>query len=548
MLCAGQHAQDEPDGAIGIRPDSDSDSEGREAAAFGQTPRGAHALGPVVFAQLQAKSSAAGSDLQDGTATDADGDPPAVVDDDGSAAGSDDSSESEKEGPGLSPRVFAPIANNKSIHYWKRLGKVGHPLVFARVPGRKQRVRVVTARRAMWECAAMTFHPDVLVQKWNSLSRDLQNQQARALQVVFQFWGSAVFEVPRGDATTFKDPPPEMFEPMDFNRFRQQYEKLRDSFLPDLLQGEGAQLWVVERALIQIHGRVAPVSIENVAFCNESSLEKVWNGADFSIMFGRASAVGRQVWVSLRTPIAKIADRSAECIVGTVVGFEKYMPEPALYKLLMSRSYREEVSPAGLWGVLRMEHRLVMAGQTTEQLAESVGSYLTQRVKTQQGTHRALAHSIGGTRLQCFGIRGDRDDVGFVERCLNIYFRGKPWHFILERKAKERQAHMHMLGPSMALHNHRLKVVVARRFSWLTGPLRDVAASCGRRNLITPGQDHASLSTPRAGLVLKESKGSIEMLAKLAQASDALEPARMDERLRGGFGSVSAEGSAGHLG
>ena len=107
---------------------------------------------------------------------------------------------------------------------------------------------------------------------------------------------------------------------------------------------------------------------------------------------------------------------------------------------------------------------------------------------------------------------------------------------------------MHMLGPSMALHNHRLKVVVARRFSWLTGPLRDVAANCGRRNLSAPGQDHTSLTTPRAGLVLQESKKSIEMLAKLAQASAAMEPANMDERLRGGFGSFSAGGSVEHLG
>ena len=375
---------------------------------------------------------------------------------------------------------------------------------------------------------------------------DLQQQQARALQVVYEFWGGAVFEIPRSEATTFKDPPPEMFEPMDFDRFRRQYVSLRDNFLPDLLRGEGAQLWVVERVLVQIHSRVAPVCVENVALCDESSIDKAWKGPDLSISFGSASAVGRKVWVALRTPIAKIADRSGECIVGTVVGFDKYMPEPALYKLLMTRSYIEEVSPAGLWGVFRMEHRLVMAGQSTEQLAEAVASMLTQRVKTQQGNHRSLAHSIGGTRLQCFGIRGDRDDVGFVERCLNIYFRGKPWHFLLERKAKERQANQHMLGPSMALHNHRLKVVVARRFSWLPGPLRDIVANCGRRHLSTPGQSHMSLTTPKAGLVLQQSKGSIEMLAKLAQASAALEPARMDERLRGGFGRFSAEGSVGH--
>ena len=115
MACVGDS------GGIGPSPTSnDDDNESFEAAASGQIPRGAHSLGPVVFAQLQAKSSAAGSDFGDdvGTATGAD--------DGGSAAGSDDGSESEMEGPGeqFSPnfKVFAPPLQSKSAHHWKRFG------------------------------------------------------------------------------------------------------------------------------------------------------------------------------------------------------------------------------------------------------------------------------------------------------------------------------------------------------------------------------------------------------------------------------------------
>ena len=118
----------------------------------------------------------------------------------------------------------------------------------------------------MWECAAMTFHPDILVQKWASLPKDQQEKQAKALRVVYDFWALAVFEVPRNLATNFKDPPPEMFEPLPFDRFKLQYVNLRDSFLPDLLRDQGAQLWVVERILVRIKSRTAPVRIENVEF------------------------------------------------------------------------------------------------------------------------------------------------------------------------------------------------------------------------------------------------------------------------------------------
>ena len=501
--------------------------------------RGAHAVGQAVAAEVCALpavevESAIGSD--------------------GSAAGSDVESDGGlgtqgvMSDSGVSPDVFSPPNDAKSIYHWKRLGKRGHPLVHARVPTASRVARKPSARRVMWECAALTFHPDALVEKWGPLSNEVKCEQTEALRVLYDFWAPTLFQVHSSRAPSFKDPPPEMLEHIDFSTFKNQYIQLRDHFVPEVLQDAGsAQCWVVERVLVRIGSRDVPVRIDGVAFVEEAPVEKLWGGSDMSLAFGSKSAVGRKVHVSLGVPIAKIQDRSKHCFVGEVVGFEKHMPETALYKLLMTRSYKRDVRPARVWHVLRLYHRLVMAGASTEALAELVGSLLTQRVQAQIGNHRALKHVVGAVMLRCFGVRGDPGDVGFIRRSLNIYFRGKSWHFVLRQSEKVKRArlHPHMLGPSFALHNHRLKVATTRKFSWLSGTLSEVADNCGRHNLRLPGQDHSDLSTPYAGSMLQRSVGAVEMLAKLAQASTAFEPAYLDPRLSGGFGVPRSAGGSG---
>ena len=471
---------------------------------------------------------------------------------DASAAGSDVESESgagaagEIKASGVSPDVLSPPNDAKSIRHWRRLASRGHALSRARVPTAARVVWKKSTRRRMWECAALTFHPDVLSEPWDHLSDEQKREQSEALRIVYDFWAPSLFQARSPESLSFKNPPPEMFEDIDFAAFEGQYTLLR-AIVPELLKDtEGAQCWVVERVLVRIGSRVLPVRVESVAFEQDSLVGTMWGGEDMSIAFGSSSAVGRMVYVSLGGPIAKIQDRSKHCFLGEVVGFEKHVPEKALYKLLMSRDYEREVRPAGVWHVLRLYHRLVMAGQSTEALAELVGSLLTQRVQAQIGRHRALKHVIGAVMLRCFGIRGDTSDVGFLKRSLNIYFRGKPWHFVTRREEQVRRArlHPHMLGPSMALHRHRLKAGAKRKFSWLEGNLSEVAGACARKSLKLQGQNRTDLSTPYAGLALQSSGSSVEMHAKLSQACDAFEPARIDARLLGGLGApCSAVGS-----
>ena len=459
-----------------------------------------------------------------------------------SAVGSDEVDECDEDAEcehdsRVDKTCFAPPLDSTSIRHWRRLAQIGHPLIRAQVSA-PHVTRFPSVRRMMWECAAMTFHPDILVERWSTQSVGEQRRQLEALHFLYVFWSRSLFHIPAHEATAFKRPPIEMFQELTFEEFVDQYVRLRDDVLTRVLQeADCAQAWKVERVLVRIGGRVVRICLESVEFVETSSLDILWGG-DRSLAFGSDSCVGQKVYVALKGAIAKIIDRSAFCAMGIVVGFEKHILETQLYKKLMSLAY-QRVRESRIWHVLRMYHRLVMAGASTEALAESVGSMLSLRVRTQNGKHRALSCTIASTRLRCFGIYGDPKDVGFISRSLDIYFRGKPWHFnVSDRHRADKSLKFScVLGPSVALHNHRVELMSQRRhFSWLSGPLSDAVRDCGRVDL-SIGQDHSNLTTPKAGLTLRECPNSIEMFAKLAKASAAFQPRAVDVRVIGGFGT-----------
>ena len=103
------------------------------------------------------------------------------------------------------------------------------------------------------------------------------------------------------------------------------------------------------------------------------------------------------------------------------------LDEAALYALIMRQPY-STVHSAGIWHVLRLYHRLVMAGASTEQLAEGVGSMLTQQARGTGGCPPPLADTLNAVRLRSMGML-EGDSMSFIRRGLDVYFRKKPWHF-----------------------------------------------------------------------------------------------------------------------
>ena len=101
-----------------------------------------------------------------------------------------------------------------------------------------------------------------------------------------------------------------------------------------------------------------------------------------------------------------------------------------LYKLLMTRSYGQS---RHLWHVLRLYHRLIMAGSSSEALAEAVGSMLTRATRV-PGHHCGLGDLLDGVRLRAAGVGSADCNADFIRRCLNIRLFGEPWHFHLSRQ------------------------------------------------------------------------------------------------------------------
>ena len=159
-----------------------------------------------------------------------------------------------------------------------------------------------------------------------------------------------------------EDPPAELFARISAKDFLDQYVELRGMFIAGLLGGiEGQACWHVESVTVRLAtGAISKVPVHTVSLVG--GVSAAW-GVDKSLQLGLPSMIGKTVVVKLSG------------LQAVVVDFSKRMPEDRLYKLLMTQPYS---SCRHIWHVLRLYHRLVMAGATSEALAESVGSMLTR--------------------------------------------------------------------------------------------------------------------------------------------------------------------------
>ena len=107
-----------------------------------------------------------------------------------------------------------------------------------------------------------------------------------------------------------------------------------------------------------------------------------------------------------------------------------------------------EVSERRVWHVLRVYHRLVMAGCATEALAESVCSTLTIQTRACVGRPPKLGDVITAVRLRLAGVNGGGQDYNFLRRTMDIYFRGRPWHVCVGKRALELRAQRRSDAPT----------------------------------------------------------------------------------------------------
>ena len=130
----------------------------------------------------------------------------------------------------------------------------------------------------------------------------------------------------------------------------------------------------------------------------DNRAENLWGGVDTSLESGSPASFGKSVLIQPAVHGTHGATAAAsrptvggrqqvkavapDPIEGVVTGFDKRIREFMLFKLLMTQDYLH-VKTSDVWHVLRLYHRLYMAGVTTEAMAESVGSLLTQRTSGQ---------------------------------------------------------------------------------------------------------------------------------------------------------------------
>ena len=462
---------------------------------------------------------------------------------DSSVSGPD--SDSGEDGSGHAVCVASPSPFHQHPHFWQRLGsnvtasphrlhicKQGHR---AKVPP-----AVSSARRQFWEHASRAFLPDVLVRPWQDEAKGTQSDQLASLHCVFQHLADMIFGLRPCDVENYKDPPLELFVSLTWDDFREQYIRLRSQVVPRLLRcPTSSQCWRVHLVIVEFSAvRCMRLPVAWVRF-KQQSLE--W-GEDFSLAFGCASAVGKDVVVAMG---GRWRDKITRVEAGKIIGFDRSMPEPSLYKLLMTQSYKE-VQDFQIWHVLRLYHRLVMAGATTEALAECVGSMLTGATRS-RGQRGALADTLNGVRLRCFGISGGLANRDFLRRCLDIYFRGSPWHFELaaDGRRKRNARHPNLMGPSIAVHRHRLALQASIKFPWSGGDLRALLSECGRRQLRAEHHVFATdvASTARAGFALAKLPRLADQRSAWASAAASAQPATFDqtvwERVGAGPGSAT---------
>ena len=419
------------------------------------------------------------------------------------------------------------------VHVCESLGRfwlhrpVGHG---AAVLARPRHCR--SRRRRLWEAASVCFHPSVLSR---SVRGELPVEFLHCLRFIFQYYHGLLFSTRPVDTPKYLDPPPELFERISINDFCSQYIRLRAQFVPHLLQDVRAAecFRVVGIELFTDGGMPIQVSPSDVMLEADPTCPTDVD-ADMSVSLGRDSAVGCLVKITnKRHPLAGA--------VAKIARFHKAVVEDKFYQLLMTASY-EDVRKHTVWHVLRAYHRLMMAGGTTEALAESVCSSLTLQTRGGWGRKPVLGDILNAVRLRCFGVHGDGQDMNFIARSLDIFFRGKPWHFVVNKRTEQQRTAAHVLHTrwvSPAVERYRRSIRVGSQFSWLASTLREVAMHSARRDISividgASGTEEARaelVRNPKAGLILRGLHSSAEVHEALLTMIRAAEPHRFDERV-----------------
>ena len=113
--------------------------------------------------------------------------------------------------------------------------------------------------------------------------------------------------------------------------------------------------------------------------------------------------------------------------IGILKCFMGHVDELQLYKYLMTIPY-ETVRQVGCWRVLRVLHRLIMAGLvTTEALAEMACSFCSIHERGLNGRKPALGDVLNAVKLRAAGVTGVSGNNAFIKRALYIHFQGSKW-------------------------------------------------------------------------------------------------------------------------
>lgn len=226
-----------------------------------------------------------------------------------------------------------------------------------------------------------------------------------------------------------------------------------------------------------------------------------------------ASCIGTKVVIKAAACPPKAAACPAK---GVVLEVFRRVQERQLYKLLMDLPY-PYVQQVGIWLVLRIYHRLIMAGVTSEALAETVCSYFS-RLSGQSGQSRALGDVVNAVRLRCAGVTGEVQDRRFISTVLDAYFRlergsSGRWHF-WKRYARRAGD----VEPSAAVRGFRTRRAGSMGATGFAGVERDL---CGRRRLLAlPGSQLGTFPyNPASGAVCRRTRTLDAMRSLLSGGS-----------------------------
>lgn len=383
----------------------------------------------------------------------------------------------------------------------------------------------LSRRRRLWECASECFHPTVLAQP---MGGDVPPGLRDSLLFVFDFLKPIIFSVRPADVTTYSDPPPEMFEDINFQDMLQQYQVLRKDFIPRLLKDPRAiECFRVRHAIVVLPGgKRLRVGLQHLRITDPIKADGGF--VDMSLQLGMASCIGREATI--------IGDHPIKGATVVIKSFIKIAVEAKIYQRLMVWSY-VDVRAAKVWHVLRLYHRLIMGGGTTEALAETVCSFCSVQVRGLHGRRPALGDILAAVKLRSAGVTGTGKDTGFIHRCLDLYFRGGRWHVDVSARALQDRKSKHPLsmGPSPAVVHYRHDQEIGVQFPWLMDTWqRCLVRNMARRNLTVlsaPSSRDDLVRNPKGGAIIKVMRKSSELHDALRQLAKSAAPDELDPRV-----------------